>query len=90
MSRPRLIFGIDGVQALDLAIHYAKSTLKTSGYKLEWLGQSHDLGFPPRLLACLPKREQQRIERMVEREVRRTYAAAERRAAERSGRGERL
>jgi hypothetical protein len=46
LSRPRFVFGIDGLQALQLAIQFASATLETSGYKLEWLGQTDDLGFP--------------------------------------------
>ncbi len=80
LSRPRFVFGIDGLQALHLAIQFASATLETSGNKLEWLGQTDDLGFP-RFLLNLPKPQQDGVERIVEREVRRLYAVATRRAA---------
>lgn len=80
LSRPRFIFGIDGVQALHLAIQFASATLEASPHKLTFLGQAGDLGFP-RFLPTLPKPQQDRLERMVERETRRIYAAAKRRAA---------
>ena len=46
LSRPRVVFGIDGLQALHLAIQSAGVTLETCGHQLEWLGQRDDLGFP--------------------------------------------
>jgi hypothetical protein len=79
LSRPRFIFGIDSLQALYLAIQFASATLETSGYELEWLGQKGDLGFP-RFLPNLPKAQQDRLDRIVEREVVRFYAVAQRRA----------
>jgi hypothetical protein len=79
LSWPRFIFGIDGIQALHLALQFASATLESSGDKLEWLGQKGDLGFP-RFLANLPKPQQDRVEVIVQREVTRLYAAAERRA----------
>ena len=79
LSRPRLVFGIDGLQALYLAMQFASATLETSGYRLEWLGQEGDLGFP-RFLPNLPKPQQDRLERIVEREVAHFYAVAKQRA----------
>jgi hypothetical protein len=79
-SRPRFVFGIDGLQALHLAMQFASVTLETSGYHFEWLGQTDDLGFP-RFLPNLPKPQRDRLERMVERELRLFHAVAKRRAA---------
>src|SRR5215203_1992280 len=45
LSRSRLIFGVDGVQALQLAIQFASATLESCGHRLQWLGQTADLGF---------------------------------------------
>lgn len=88
LSRPRFVCGIDGLQALYLAIQFASATLETCGYELEWLGQKGDLGFP-RFLPNLPKAQQDRLDRIVEREVARFYSVAKRRAdgKKRTGRG---
>ncbi len=83
LSRRRLIFGVDSLQALHLAMQYASAALEGSGYKLEWLGRIGDLGLP-RFLPHLPKAQQDRLDRIVEREVARFYAAAKRRAFRRS------
>jgi len=54
------VFGIDGLQALHLAIQSAGVTLETCGHQLEWLGQRDDLGFP-RIFPNLPKPQQDRM-----------------------------
>jgi hypothetical protein len=36
--RPKYVFGIDGLQALHLAMKCADAVLRTSKVKLEWLG----------------------------------------------------
>jgi hypothetical protein len=59
-------------------MQFASATLETSGYELEWLGQPA-LGFP-RVLPNLPKRQQDRLARIVEREVAHFFAVAKRRA----------
>ena len=84
-SRPRFVYGIDGLQALYLAIQFAGAELETCGCRLEWLGQTDDLGFP-RFLPYLPKPDRERLERVIDRESTRAYAAAERRAARNAGR----
>ena len=86
LSRPRFVFGIDGLQALHLAMQFASATLETSGYELEWLGKKGDLGFP-RFLPNLPKSRQDRLERIVEREVARFYAVVKRRTKRKKGTG---
>ena len=60
-------------------MQFAGATLETSGYELEWLGQKGDLGFP-RFLPYLPKPQQDRLERIVDREVAGFYAVAKHRA----------
>jgi hypothetical protein len=62
------VFGIDGLQALHLAMKVADAVLLSSGLKLEWLGQSEDLGMP-KFLPALPKPHQDRLEAMVEPEA---------------------
>ncbi len=53
--RPKYVFGIDGLQALHLAIQCAGAVLESARRKLEWLGgQTEDLGMP-KFLPSLPK-----------------------------------
>ena len=66
--RPRYVFGIDGLQALHLAMKCASAALKSAKLKLEWLGQMAYLDMP-RFLPTLPKPQQDRLEAMVEREA---------------------
>jgi len=66
--RPRYVFGIDGLQALHLAMKCAGAVLESAKLKLEWLGQTEDLGMP-KFLPALPKPHQDRLEAMVEREA---------------------
>jgi hypothetical protein len=65
--RPKCVFGIDGLQALHLAVQYAGAVLESAKLRLEWLGQP-DLGMP-KFLPPLPKPEQDRLQAMVEREA---------------------
>ena len=75
--RPKYVFGIDGFQALHLAMQGAGVVLESAGQKLEWLGQTEDLGMP-KFLPWLPKPQQFRIEAMVEREITKWVRRAER------------
>ncbi len=75
--RPRYVFGIDGLQALHLAMQCAGSVLESTKRKLEWLGQTEDLGMP-KFLPWLPKPQQARIEAIVERELTKWVRRAER------------
>jgi hypothetical protein len=75
--RPRYVFGIDGLQALHLAMKCAGAVLESAKLELEWLGQTEDLGMP-KFLPSLPKPEQDRLEAMAEREVIRFWRRAER------------
>lgn len=69
--RPKYVFGIDGFQALHLAMQQARVVLESTGQKLEWLGQTEELGLPKFLpwLSFLPKAVQQRIDATIEREI---------------------
>jgi hypothetical protein len=75
--RPKYVFGIDGVQALHLAMQCAGAVLESTKSKLEWLGQTEDLGMP-KFLPWLPKPQLDRLEAMVEREVTKSLRRAER------------
>ena len=44
--RPRYVFGIDGLQALHLAMKCAAAVLETAKPQLAWLGEKGDLGMP--------------------------------------------
>lgn len=74
--RPKYVFGIDGLQALHLAMQCADAVLQSSKLKLEWLGQT-DLGMP-KFLPWLPKPHRRRLEAMVEREATRVWRSLER------------
>ena len=75
--RPRYVFGIDGLQALHLAMKCAGAVLESAKLKLEWLGQTEDLGMP-KFLPALPKPHQDRLEAMVEREATKFWRSLER------------
>jgi hypothetical protein len=75
--RPRYVFGIDGLQALHLAMKCADQVLQSAKLELEWLGQTQDLGMP-KFLPVLPKPYQDRLEAMVERETTRFWRSVER------------
>jgi hypothetical protein len=75
--RPRYVFGIDGLQALHLAMQCAGALLESAKLRLEWLGQPEDLGMP-KFLPSLPKPQQDRLEAMVEREAIKFWCGVER------------
>jgi hypothetical protein len=66
--RPKYVFGIDGLQALHLAMKCATDALASAESDLEWLGQKGD-AMLPRFLPDLPRRQQARLEAIVERET---------------------
>jgi len=66
--RPRYVFGIDGIQALYLAMKCAAGILESTKPRLAWLGKKGNLGMP-KFLPDLPKPQQDRLEAMVEREA---------------------
>ena len=82
--RPKYVFGIDGLQALHLAMQCAGAALESAKLKLEWLGQTEDLGMP-KFLPALPKAQQDRLEVIVEREAAKFWARVQRRRAKPSG-----
>jgi hypothetical protein len=75
--RPKYVFGIDGFQALHLAMQGAGVVLESAKQKLEWLGQTEDLGMP-KFLPWLPKPQQARLEAIIEREITNWVRRAER------------
>ena len=75
--RPKYVFGIDGLQALHLAMKCADAVLQSANLKLEWLGQNEDWGMP-KFLPALPKPHQDRLEVMVEREATKLWRSVER------------
>lgn len=66
--RPRYVFGIDGLQALHLAMKCAGAVLDSAELELEFLGQT-EWSFMPRFLPDLPKPERARLEAIVDREA---------------------
>ena len=79
--RPRYVFGIDGLQALHLAMQAAGASLELCGVQLEFLGQT-DL-MMPEFLPPLPKPQRKRIDAFIERELEKFVAEAEKRHAAR-------
>jgi hypothetical protein len=77
--RPKYVFGIDGLQALHLAMQCAGAVVESAKCKLEWLGQAEDLGMP-RFLPWLPKSQQDRLAAILEREAGKCWARVQRRA----------
>jgi hypothetical protein len=75
--KPKYVFGIDGLHALHLAMQCAGAVLESAKLKLEWLGQTEDLGMP-RFLPSLPKPQQDRLDAMVEREATKFWRRVER------------
>ena len=75
--RPRYVFGIDGLQALHLAMKCADLLLESSKAELMWFGQKGDLGMP-KFLPYLPKPQQDRLEALVEREADKFWRGVER------------
>ena len=75
--RPRYVFGIDGLQALHLAMKCATAVLTSAKAELEWFGQKGDLMLP-KFLPDLPKRQQDRLEAIVEREALKFWKGIER------------
>jgi hypothetical protein len=75
--RPRYVFGIDGLQALHLALKCAAAVLESTTPELAWLGENGDLGMP-KFLPELPKPQRDRLEAMVEREATKFWRGVER------------
>lgn len=92
-ERRRRIYGIDAVQALQLAMVYARGELDGSGLRLRWLdGEPGDVGLPLPVTGCHGFQFQRALEQSMEREVERMneIAAAKRRDRERAGAAEEL
>ena len=66
--RPRYVFGVDGLQALQLAMKCATDALASAESDLEWLGQKGDLMLP-RFLPDVPRPQQARLEAIVQRKT---------------------
>lgn len=62
------IWGVDSLQALQLAIRAAGELLREKGHELTWC-EDQDLGFPKMYPSLLSAAAQSRIERMIDREA---------------------
>jgi hypothetical protein len=76
--RPRYVFGVDGLQALHLAMKCATDALASAEFRLEWLGQKGDIMLP-RFLPDLPREQQARLEAIVQGETLKYLKSLERR-----------
>lgn len=75
--RPRYVFGIDGLQALHLAMKCADAVVESTKPRLAWLGEEGDLGMP-KFIPALPKPQKDRLQALVEREALRFWKSVER------------
>jgi hypothetical protein len=75
--RPKYVFGIDGLQALHLAMKCAAAVLESVKPELAWLGTKGDLGMP-KFVPNVPKPYQDRLEAIVEREATKFWRRGER------------
>ncbi|HYO72349.1 MAG TPA: hypothetical protein VEU33_40390 [Archangium sp.] len=62
------VWGIDSLQALQLAMRAAGELLREKGHALSWCGDQ-DLGFPRTLPSFLSAAASSRLERMIDREL---------------------
>ena len=76
--RPRYIFGIDGLQALHLAMKCATAFLESTKPPLVFLGEPGEL-FLPKFFPALPKPLQDKLEAHVERAAIKYWSQFERR-----------
>jgi hypothetical protein len=70
------MFGIDGLQALELAMRAAAQAVEGEAPKLVWLDQAGEPGMPQFLPFVPQPKEQRRLKAMAERQCRhleRTY-----------------
>ena len=66
-STPRPVFGIDALQALELALQYARATLWRHAPRLSWLDHRGDLGLAGSIPSYLPRKVQAKFESEVRR-----------------------
>ncbi|QRN95644.1 hypothetical protein JRI60_42420 [Archangium violaceum] len=62
------VWGIDSLQALQLAVRAAGELLREEGHDITWCGDQ-DLGFPKTYPSFLSESAYSRIERMIDREI---------------------
>ncbi len=68
---PRPIFGIDGLQALQLAMAFARARLGMVTPPLVWLGELGELGLPRAIPEYLPPAARKRLESAIDQESKR-------------------
>ncbi|WP_155798763.1 DUF6968 family protein [Sorangium cellulosum] len=70
----KCVYGIDGVQAIQLAIQYARIQLEASGLPLLWMSEEPgDLGLPRAIESTVGLWFQRELEKIVEKEQRRMH-----------------
>jgi hypothetical protein len=71
-GRRRRVNGVDAVQALQMAMIYARHELDASGLPLTWLdGEPGDVDLPLPVPSCWGLEFQRKLERYMDREVKR-------------------
>ena len=76
--RPKYVFGIDGLQALELAMRAAAQAIEAKAPTLVWLDQAGEPGMPQFLPWVPQPKEQRRLKAMAEREAMKVYRQLER------------
>jgi len=75
-ERRRLIYGVDAVQAMQLAMVYARHELDASGLSLTFMeGEPGDVDLPLPVTGCWGLEFQRKLERHMEREIKRLNEA---------------
>jgi hypothetical protein len=69
--KPRLIYGIDAIQALELAMQSARAKLREVKPPVSFLGSPGDVGISRTISSYLPAAFEARVDKAIEREWRR-------------------
>jgi hypothetical protein len=86
LRQPVLAYGVDGVQALVMALSGIRATIDKSDVSWSWVhGQKGYTGFPSFVPMGFGVAFTRKLERLMDREVTRFARAAERRSKSRSG-----
>lgn len=67
-QEPRDVHGIDALQALEIAIDYARLTIERSGIAVSWLGGA-GAGISMTVPSYLPAAMQRELERVIDEQV---------------------
>jgi hypothetical protein len=70
MKKPRLVYGVDPMQAVILALDYLRVTLRSSGTGWRWIyGERDELGISRRVPDAFGRRFAARLESIIDAEI---------------------